>query len=204
MSNYTLRVIPDNEPLNPRTEWDNANYMLCWHRRYILGDPHDKLPFTVPRAGDHNSWDELERELRARVRAAGDKIAILQPLYLYDHGGITISTGAFSCRFDSGQVGFVFITHKQLRENWNYNALSTKRREQLTKYIDAEVETYDQYLRGDVWGYEVVVDEGGDAEEVIESCWGFYGEETAKEEGQSVLDAIVAEAAQQQAAFAAN
>ncbi len=33
-----------------------------------------------------------------------------------------------------------------------------------------EVEVYDQYLRGDVWGFEVIEDG-----EVKDSCWGFFG-----------------------------
>ena len=30
----------DNEPLNPRTDYDNFGRMVCWHNRYNLGDEH--------------------------------------------------------------------------------------------------------------------------------------------------------------------
>lgn len=33
---------------------------------------------------------------------------------------------------------------------------------------------YDQYLRGDVWGFRLFEIDGDDWEEV-DSCWGFYG-----------------------------
>ena len=33
-----------------------------------------------------------------------NSVAIVQPLYLYDHGGITMNTTGFSCSWDSGQV----------------------------------------------------------------------------------------------------
>jgi hypothetical protein len=62
-------------------------------------------------------------------------------------------------------------------------------RARAREVIDAEVETYDQYLRGDVYGYilekEVTVEEKcphcGEvintytAMEEVDSCWGFYG-----------------------------
>ncbi|MHC4619184.1 MAG: hypothetical protein ACYTEQ_15680 [Planctomycetota bacterium] len=51
--------------------------------------------------------------------------------------------------------------------------------------LRSEVETYDQFLRGDVWGYIVEDGEG----EHIDSCWGFFGEEAAQAEGDASLAA---------------
>ena len=38
---YTLKIVVDNDPLNPREDYDNFGHMTCWHRRYNLGDKHD-------------------------------------------------------------------------------------------------------------------------------------------------------------------
>lgn len=38
---YLLQVMYDDEPLNPRTDYDNFGKMVCWHSRYNLGDKHD-------------------------------------------------------------------------------------------------------------------------------------------------------------------
>lgn len=38
---YLLQVMQDDEPLNPREDYDNFGKMVCWHRRYNLGDKHD-------------------------------------------------------------------------------------------------------------------------------------------------------------------
>ena len=42
-----------------------------------------------------------------------------------------------------------------------------------------EVTIYDQYLRGEVFGFQVFVlnDETSEWEETDESCWGFYGDD---------------------------
>ena len=37
---YLLQIMLDDEPMNPRTDWDNFGHMVCWHRRYNLGDEH--------------------------------------------------------------------------------------------------------------------------------------------------------------------
>lgn len=38
---YLLQVMHDDEPLNPRDDYDNFGKMVCWHNRYNLGDKHD-------------------------------------------------------------------------------------------------------------------------------------------------------------------
>ena len=53
---YTLFVLEDDEPFNPREEFENLGKMLCWHRHYNLGDKHD---FDDPR-------DFLQRTLFER------------------------------------------------------------------------------------------------------------------------------------------
>ncbi|RFZ77808.1 hypothetical protein DS742_16270 [Lacrimispora amygdalina] len=38
---YLLQIMMDDEPLNPRTDYDNFGHMICWHSRYNLGDQHN-------------------------------------------------------------------------------------------------------------------------------------------------------------------
>lgn len=38
---YLLQVMYDDDPLNPRIDYDNFGKMVCWHSRYNLGDEHD-------------------------------------------------------------------------------------------------------------------------------------------------------------------
>ncbi|AZS26266.1 hypothetical protein DYL72_15265 [Vibrio anguillarum] len=41
---------------------------------------------------------------------------VIQSLYFYDHSGVAFSVTPFSCRFDSGQAGFVFAKVEHLKE----------------------------------------------------------------------------------------
>jgi hypothetical protein len=38
---YTLKIVIDEDPPNPREDRDNLGRMVCWHKRYSLGDKHD-------------------------------------------------------------------------------------------------------------------------------------------------------------------
>ena len=92
------------------------------------------------------------------------------PLYLYDHSGLTISTSGFSCPWDSGQVGYIYITDADIRKEYGVKRISKQLRERVTQYLVNEVETYDKFLTGQVYCYTIENPEG----EEIDSCWGFF------------------------------
>ena len=156
----TLQVINDKSPESPRT-WDNLGKMVCFHRRYDLGDKHDF------KKGDYNSWDELKAAILKK-----ENVAVIQPMYMYDHSGITVSTKPFSCSWDSGQIGFIYITKEAAREGFMVKNVTAKIKERLLVNLNGEVETYDQYLTGDIYGFKEVDSEGNE----VDSCWGFYGD----------------------------
>lgn len=169
----TLTIEQDFDPLDPRVEWDNLGTLICFHRRYGLGD-EDRL-----RSSSFSGWDDLENYLRKERRAS-----VILPVYMYDHSGITISTKPFQCPWDSGQVGFIYATREEILKEYNAQRLTKKLRERVEAQLKAEIDTYDQYLRGDVWGFVIENEDG----EHVDSCWGFFGEDYCREEGQKVLE----------------
>lgn len=115
-------------------------------------------------------------------------IAIIRDLSLYDHSGITIFAGAPTCRWDSGQVGWQYITDEALQSEWKGD------RDAALRYMDATLKEYDDYLRGNVYGF--TVEKGtlgettfadGTTEPTIrwdseDSCWGFIGDWSDKDD----------------------
>ena len=156
----TLQVINDKSPESPRT-WSNLGKMVCFHKRYDLGDKHDF------KQRDYHGWDELKAAI-----LKNEDIAVIQPMYMYDHSGITVSTKPFSCSWDSGQIGFIYITKEAAREGFMVKNVTAKIKERLLVNLNGEVETYDQYLTGDIYGFKEVDSEGNE----VDSCWGFYGD----------------------------
>ena len=119
---HIIKIETDDCPPNPRTEFDNCCKMVCFHKDYKLGDEKDY------NRSDYNSWDELEKDIIKQENAV-----IILPLYLYDHSGITISITPFSCRWDSGQVGFVYMTRESIKNDFGIKRLTKK---VLTKMFD--------------------------------------------------------------------
>lgn len=158
---YTINIFLDEYPDSPRN-WDNLGIMQCFHRKYDLGDKH------IIDSNDYNSWNEMEHALIKNFDAA-----VILPIYMYDHSGVTISTTPFSCPWDSGRLGLIFVTRDVLLKRYNIKKLSKKVLEKAKKVLEAEVEIYDQYLRGDVYGFQVKDPDDNE----IDSCWGFYGDE---------------------------
>lgn len=178
----TAYLYQDSDASNPREDVDNFGRMVCCHRNYKLSDEPDclyngkKHTETFDEPSDFQAWWEEN----------GKGGAIL-PLYLYDHSGITMSTGSFGDVWDSGQVGYIYATRRMILENWNRKHVTKKLREQADALLKAEVETYDQYLTGDVYGYQI---EDGDGKH-LDSCWGFFGHKYAEEEAKARLaDAV--------------
>ena len=69
-------------------------------------------------------------------------------------------------------IGFYWVSKEDALKEYNRKKMSKKLEDKIRRILKAEIETMDQYLTGMVYGYEVE-DEDGD---VIDSCWGYYGE----------------------------
>jgi hypothetical protein len=154
-----VNIKRDSDPCNPREEFDNLGTMVCFHSRYNLGDKHE---MTIEEARTFQKRENI----------------IILPLYLYDHSGITIKTTPFNDEWDSGCVGFIYITKEKVRKEYGWKIISKKRREKIEEYLRSEVKTYDQFLTGDVWGFETEKD----------SCWGFYGDYKDKSLEENILE----------------
>ena len=180
--NYTIRVQNDDMAGDPRKEWDNLGTMVCWHSRYNLGDVdsgtyEDTMALFYELSGldiEADGWD-FSDEQKERIYAAAFKKNVILPLYLYDHSGITMRTSSFSCQWDSGQVGWIYMSYEDIRKEYSWKRITKKRRALIEKYLTGEVETYDQYLTGDVYGFTITREDEDGEEVVVDSCWGFYG-----------------------------
>lgn len=165
---YTINIEHDIHAEDPRAWGGEYGQMWCFHRRYNLGDYNDN-PYDHR---DFENWPEMTEQIER-----DHNVIFMSPLYLYDHGGITISMGSFvgraqHARWDSGQVGFVVVTRDRVLKNQpSWKRITKERKEKLKEWVRGEVNLYDKYLRGECYGY-ISEDPSG---EQIDSCWGFYG-----------------------------
>lgn len=151
---YTISIVQDDTAQNPYEDWDFFGTMTHWHRRGFIGENYA------------NRQEELRKKFN-KIKADG---GIVVPVYLYEHSGQTINTTGFSCPWDSGQVGFMYATAKSIRENFQVKRITKKTREKAEELLKSEVKTIDDYLTGNVYGFQI-----SKGDEVIDSCWGYFG-----------------------------
>lgn len=173
-----VRIFQDLDPESPR-EWDNLGTMTCFHREYMLGDKATE--------GHQQDAQAFLNWLRAH-----EEELIALPLFLYDHSGLVMSTDnseyPFSDRWDAGQVGYIYVERVAVREEWGWKRISLKRERRIRELLRSEVETYNQWLRGDVYGY-VISERCPSCNRVLEegsSCWGYFGMDWIWEELKSM------------------
>lgn len=159
-------ILTDEGPESPREEKDDAfGTILYTSSRYNLGD-------------ERVDGEEIDQKLN-------DTSVIALPVYAYIHGGVTLNTTGYACRFDSGRSGCIYISKEEVRRIFNVKRISPQLHKRVEESLKSEIKVYSQYLNGEVYGYRIF----DDNDEEIESCWGFYGLETAKQEAEEVIKA---------------
>ena len=151
-------------------------YQVKWydgelHDEYILADSTDDDKVAGEMAYEFGTGEKL-----LLIEKSGD-VAIL-PISLYDHSGITMWLGSTDWHVDSqwdcSSVGFAYI-EKSIAESEGMLDPGEKYDHDWKKWayerMKDEMHTYDQFLRGEVYGYMIENENGFEDG----GCWGFFG-----------------------------
>lgn len=182
-----------------REEKRKAFLELCFRELLTISDVKDLI---LDNRG--NVEDMIDNALND-YRYAGGTVArnhipnavVVLPLFLYDHSGISMSCSPFSCSWDSGQVGVIFVPIKTVEEQCRKNPDKPEQtwEERAVEILESEVDTYDRYLTGQIFCYvieesKVYTAEDGDQLiewNVVDSCGGFFDEDDCRQEAEANL-----------------
>jgi hypothetical protein len=187
----------DQEHANPRKDCSNVGTMFCDYSGYTLGDEDAPDPReqtvecgncegegTVAGNPDDGEADEIECPIcggegelpidMAEYLRREHGARVVLPLYVYEHSGITISSGAAvrttvkqsdidprghnpfdTAAWDTSMVGFIFDTPDGVEQCIGEDATD----EQIEQALESEVKIYASYLEGNVYYYNVEDDE---------------------------------------------
>ena len=154
---HIIRISPDRDPEDPRNAFDHTATFAFFHKRYSL---EDKVEIKTE---DYRGWNEMEADIGRRY-----KPRYITPVYMYDHSGLVLSTSPFSCPWDSGQVGFMWIPDPGIPLD------------EQALIVEDEIQELNQWLSGDIWIIDI--DDGRDC------LGGLYGHDYALEEARRMID----------------
>lgn len=178
MNYYYANIEQDTDVIHPRDKFNHYSTLYTWHTRYSIGGKEDKNhqePITNLCVWAFNQFNELtiskeikkytsheqtmyfnDEELNQEqfnffvnfVQEWLDANFALLPIYMYDHFGITISTGPFDCPFDNGQIGIIYIK-KSTCERIGISL------DDAREILKRDIEEINNYLTGNVFSISI-------------------------------------------------
>jgi len=164
-------LVQDDDIVNPPDEMgDNNLFLVNYHRDFDVRNDE------IITKDDLVNWYRQDFDDYDDGIFPHDKEYWIFPLACLIHSGVWLKLGSGGFASDGGgwdtsHVGAIFVS----KEEW-------KDKDDAHKAALSLVETWNQYLSGDVYG---CVRETFDKDKNSidhDSCWGFYGYEYAKEE----------------------
>jgi hypothetical protein len=150
-----IQVRPDRDCESPRKDYD---HLWTWVTTKGAGysDIKDDHP-CLHEDDDGNLYKDFV------------KGNLIVRLYLYRHSGDVISIGSFGDPWDSGCIGFAYISKDKVSKGYGWKVITAKRREKLISFLQGEVEEMNAWISGSAYGIGITNLET----EEEESCWGF-------------------------------
>lgn len=149
---HTIEIHHDMDCSSPRENCNLGTILCVKHRSYNLGDKIAEV-------------EEMQRILK------DTKNYIALPVYMYEHGNVALSTSAFSCQWDSGQLGIIYVEKSKVLKEYSVKRVSPKILKNVLACLKSEIEEYGKYINGECYGF-IIRDASG---REVDSCWGHIG-----------------------------
>jgi hypothetical protein len=153
-----MEIWRDDDSENPR-KWSNTFTLWTGNSRYLSSDKDAEDPRTVE---------------GTKVEEAKYKKGLFAiPLYAYIHSGMALSLHPFSCKWDSGVIGFLYCDKEKFKKENGLKRFNAKR---ALEIAEGEISTLQDFIDGNVFGYTIERRDSPDGEWKFEdSCGGWYG-----------------------------
>ena len=190
----TIRIVQDESPEDPRTDYDHLSTMIPWdneRRGYVCKDmtDYDREEFIRSLAAsqlevrekligkEYSRFDDTDEDdpdfmpppkQKELVEMACAENVVIP--YDYDQGHYVRETNDWD-----RSTGYIYMSMDTARANWS--GTDEEIRKQAEACLRAELKELDNWVNGNVAGW---IAEDPDGEQIA-SCWGYYPDEYPKE-----------------------
>lgn len=148
---------------------------MSYYKELLAENGNTKAYAVVDNEGIENPWSysvSFDYKLRSRnfymasedMPELNNKDYWFEPIYAYIHSDMSVSTTPFSCKWDSGVLGYVAV--KRPSKGGEF-----KTRKSFMKHLEVMTTVLDSYIKGDC--YALVIEKDGNQTEYL--C-GFIGD----------------------------
>jgi len=167
-----LTIFNDRDSDSPR-DWDNLGYFITVDRNYTSPDDNLDLKRIITETQYESEVVDCDSHMALIEKTINqdtdETVLAIYPVVKYEHGGVSYSLGARR-GFDYSNNGFYIVTEKS-------RAVAGINEKNFERDIKIELETYNKWANGDIYGFNLVDTDG----EHVDSCSGFYDLEDIKE-----------------------
>jgi len=175
---WIINYMNCDNPDNPRDNYDHLWTMIYNHRNIDVWDERMKCYWV-------SFADDFAMHLKEKWLLV--KEVVYLPVYMYQHSWVTIATQPFSCPWDSGQVWYIYVSKKKLREEYWVASIKSTQRLKAIQHLREEVKEFDAYLRWDVRMACIKESEDEDNEWMCD----YFDKDDCIDDAKSEIDSII-------------
>jgi len=180
---YTIKIEYDLNAMNPRKEFDNMGTMVTWKRGYTLGDKQPRM----------DKYDYFAEVIRGSTAGNGRMYnSYWYPLYECSSGSdVRLRVGEWMEPYDDSQIGWIYVSKADVRKEYGIKHVKENHKLLVQRVLKGEVEEYNAYLSGEVYGWTVVGWSGEDPNYMFDSVWGYYDYDYCLSDAKICVDYLV-------------
>ena len=172
---YAFLCIDEYADEDSPRDWDNLGTFITWMDRNFSPDDNDYRDIE-----DFYESFEIPKSLwgtqRLFDKPALTKMVIL-PVYAYTHSETVYSSTPFSCPWDSGFAGFIFVSYESIYEEYKCKRVTKKIIEKVKENLNYEISNYNRWLNDPIYQVTIL----NDNKEQLDCYSGYESDDVMKE-----------------------
>ena len=163
VNGFKIEIWQDDDSLNPFTDWDTAGELTFFDEFGRVWQTNDKNPYK--KDSFIEVWENGDLD--------GVLFLVSSDQYHFKKWQVSVSDFDENASFN----GFIHLSKSTILEEWGDKETEIDGEfftpvQMAERYAVSVLGTIEDWLNGNVYGYEVFDSEG----EKIEACWGYFGD----------------------------